>query len=334
MRVLFSAMRWDYGHAERGVSYEYANLYDAMAHMDGVEVELFDFLEAHHRGGPDEVRHGLLEAVGRFRPQLLFTVLYQDQVPMDLLAELRDRPDLLTFNWFCDDHWRFEDFTSRYAPLFNACSTTALSALPKYEAIGMRNVIKTQWACNHNLYRPTGGSPRFDVTFVGQPHGNRRKVIAALRRAGHHVSAWGQGWEDGRLDQDEMIRVFSESHINLNLSNASVRRSRRRFWQAPPRRAEQVKGRNFEIPGCGGFQLSGDAEDLRSCFEPDREIVIFQTDTELIEAVARYLRDDAQRRAIAEAGWRRTMAEHTYAHRFDAIFDELGLAVPRAARAG
>ena len=26
--------------------------------------------------------------------------------------------------------------------------------------------------------------------------------------------------------------------------------------------AEQIKGRNFEIPGCGGFTLSGWAENL------------------------------------------------------------------------
>jgi spore maturation protein CgeB len=325
VRVLFSAMSWDYGFRDRGVSYEYANLYNALTHMHGVEVELFDFLEAHQEGGHDAVRRGLLDAVDRFRPQLLFTILYQDQVPMDVLAELRDRRDILTFNWFCDDHWRFEDFTARYAPLFNACSTTATSALPKYASIGYENVIKTQWACNHHLYRPSGGPPRFDVTFVGQPHGNRRKVISAVRRAGHNVHAWGQGWEEGRLEQDDMIQVFSESRINLNLSNASVRRSRRRFWHSPPRRTEQIKGRNFEIPGCGGFQLSGDADDLRSCFEPDREIVIFRSDGELTDAVGRYLRDDDQRRAVAEAGYRRTIAEHTYAHRFAAIFRELGL---------
>lgn len=319
-------MKWDYGFPERGLSFEHTNLYDALINMEGLDVRHFDFMALFKEGGQERVASELRVAVDDYRPDLVFAVLFTDEVPAEVLAELRDRPGLFTFNWFCDDHWRFEDFTSRYAPLFNACSTTAQSALPKYEALGYTNVIKTQWGCNHHLYKPTGRPPRFDVTFVGQPHGNRREVLAKLSRATVPVSSWGQGWEAGRLSQQEMIEVFAESRINLNLSNASVRKSSWRRWlRRDTAYGDQIKGRNFEIPGCGGFQLSGTSEDLETYFEPDGEIVIFRNDEELADAVTCYLADEPRRAAIAEAGYRRVLAEHTYAHRFTEIFRILGL---------
>jgi spore maturation protein CgeB len=325
MRVLFSAMQWDYGFQERGLSYEYVNFYETLRHMDGVDVRLFDFMASHQAGGPERVWADATRIIDEWHPELLFTVLFEDQFPMELLAELRDRRDILTFNWFCDDHWRFDNFTRIYAPLFNACSTTSGKAIAKYAEIGYQNVVKTQWGCNHFLYRPTGQPERFDVTFVGQPHGKRRQTVKQLSDRGIDVQTWGYGWEAGRLETDAMIGVFSESRINLNFSNASMRGSKWIPWRRLMPYSDQVKGRNFEIPGCGGFQLSGDSEDLTDYFEPGREIVIFGSIDELCDAIQRYLRDSAEREAIAGAGYKRTIAEHTFERRFREIFAAVGL---------
>lgn len=345
LRVLVVSMQWDYGFPERGLSFEHTNMYDSMARLDGVDVAHLDFMVAYQQGGHDEVRRQLLGAVDDHRPDFVFFFLFKDEVPADVLVELRDRPGLITFNWFADDHWRFEDFTRHWAPLFNACSTTARSALPKYAALGGDlTVVKTQWACNHHLYRPRG-SLAHDVTFVGQPHGNRREVIERMRSRGIPVEAWGTGWENGRAEQDRMTEVFATSRINLNLSNSSVKygplatkivergRPRRLFMPSGPigrrlrtrRPGDQIKGRNFEIPGCGGFQLSGHSEDLESYYEPFEEIVIFRKESELHELARRYLADEAARARIAEAGYRRTLAEHTYEHRYREIFAKVGL---------
>lgn len=315
-------MQWDYGDRDRGLSFEHVNLWDALRRVPGIDARHFDFMAAFQEGGHDAVRSGLLNAVDEFHPHLLFAVLFRDEMPRDVLAQLRDRSDLTTFNWFCDDHWRFEDFSQHYAPLFNAVSTTALSALPKYRAIGYDNVIKTQWGCNHWLYRPTTKPVTYDVSFVGQPHGDREQVIAALEKRNIHVNTWGYGWPNGRLDQAEMIEVFGRSKINLNLSNASVKP---RFSVPWSRQHEQIKGRNFEIPGCGGFQISGRADDLESYFAPGQEIVLFSSRRELVQQTQRYLRDESARERIALAGLRRTLSEHTYERRFLDIFAKLDL---------
>lgn len=329
MRILFTGMQWDYGDPARGPSHEYTNLFDSLRSMPELEVAHVDAMAAHLAGGPTEVRRQLLDAVESFRPDLVFSILMEDEIPPDVLRELQDRDDLVSFNWFADDHWRFETFTRRLAPYFDACSTTATSALPKYARLGYDRVVKTQWAANPNLYHPVDGRPRPTVTFVGQAHGTRPETVAALRASGLPVETRGLGWREGRIDHDEMVRWFSTSSVNLNLSNSSTSRDLRsrlrRRLGLRTQLGEQIKGRNFEIPACGGFQLSGHADDIESYFEPDVEIVLFSSVDELIRQAERYLTDEDGRRRIAQAGYERTLREHTYAHRFRAIFRALEL---------
>ena len=89
--------------------------------------------------------------------------------------------------------------------------------------------------------------------------------------------------------------------------------------------ANQIKGRNFEIPACGGFQLSGVAEGIEEFFEVGKEIVCYRTFDELVEKITYYLSHDDERCAIAQAGYQRVIREHTYKDRFDALFTQMHL---------
>jgi spore maturation protein CgeB len=116
-----------------------------------------------------------------------------------------------------------------------------------------------------------------------------------------------------RINQDEMINLFNATRINLNLSTSSQTG------------ANQIKGRNFEIPACGGFQLTGNASRLEEFFVPDREIVTYETIEEMIEKIRYYLSHDQERQAIADAGYARVKRDHTYEHRFRSLFRQMGL---------
>lgn len=376
MRILYAAMKYGYGKPEQGLSFEHCNFYHSLLHM-GHDILYFDYMTLMQQHGRDRMNRRLKEVVASEKPDLLFAVLFTDQFDPLVLRELTETR-LPTVNWFCDDHWRFDNYSRDWAPCFKWVVTTAASALPKYAHLGYRNVIKSQWGCNDVLYRKVDVPLRYDVTFVGQPHGNRRQVIHALRQAGINVHVWGGGWESGRVSQEEMIRVFNQSRINLNLSNASMpadaslpviapavrlratirnRLSRSldmvpfgsqvkamgKGWftrlcgslttsvdPASPEGPEvhysdQIKGRNFEVPGCGGFLLTGMAENLGQYYEIGKEVVCFDDRHDLIEKVRYYLTHEDERAAIAQAGYERTMRDHTYPLRFSKIFEQLGL---------
>jgi spore maturation protein CgeB len=383
MRILYVATRYDYGKPEQGLSFEHCNFYDCLLHL-GNEILYFDFMALMRKLGRDRMNQRLLEVVRAEKPDLLLTMLYEEELDRAVMRRISDSGDTVTLNWFCDDHWRFDNFSRFWAPCLNWVVTTARSALPKYERMGYRNVIKSQWACNHYSYRKLGLELAHDVTFVGQPHGNRRQIIRALREAGLEVRTWGNGWEQGRCTQEDMIRIFNQSRINLNLSNSApgvstpwqrargrlraaasraldltplggplrtLVRRRRAARQLPASAApgtagpptappldlaaledlgadafsQQIKGRNFEVPGCGGFMLTGLAEDLEAYYLPGRELVTFARLSEMIERIRYFLEHESERAAIAEAGYQRTLREHTYARRFADVFARMGL---------
>ncbi len=110
-------------------------------------------------------------------------------------------------------------------------------------------------------------------------------------------------------------------------------RARQRLRQSPQqlRRAldadytPQIKGRCFEVPGCGGFALTGGAENLEDYFRDGEEMVIFGGARDLERKVGYFLEHEEERARIAEAGHRRARREHTYVHRFHEIFERVGL---------
>jgi spore maturation protein CgeB len=339
VKVLFAAHRHDYGKPERGLSFEYFNFYEPLTHL-GNEVSFFDIGEHAPAGVPGSADAALAAAVRKVAPDLLFTFLYAHEISPGAVAAVT-ATGVPTLNWFADDHWRFEDFSSRYAPSYAWIATTAASALPKYAALGCTNVIKTQWAAAHHRYRPSGEPLRYDATFVGQAYGERPALVARLRAEGVQVETWGTGWAERRwhravahrpvvrslggrrvlaaaqartrCNQDDMIQIFGTSRLNLN------------FTEASQGNEAQIKGRTFEVPACGGFLLSGRSAHLEEYYVPGQEVVIFEDPSDLIEKARYFLANESARARVAAAGYLRTLAEHTYEHRFAEIFRKMQL---------
>jgi spore maturation protein CgeB len=358
MRILYVGMKFDYGKPERGLSFEHYNFYHALINM-GHDIIYFDFMTLLQNHGRQWINKRLIEVVREQKPDLVFSILFGDQFDRSSFKRISDYGSTVTLNWFCDDHWRFESYSRPWADCFNWIVTTSSGAYSKYLELGCRHVIKSQWGCNHFLYRPLNLDPAYDVTFVGQPHGNRRTIVEHLRRKGIKVSTWGNGWEAGRLSQEEMIRVFNRTRINLNLANsyttmrtAGVRQAAGRIMDKMPfgstarkaakkilahsfpaepsataRYPEQIKGRNFEVPGCSAFLLTASAENLEEYYT-DKEVACFSTTGDLVDRVEHYVRNEDERVRIAQAGYERTIREHTYAHRFSHIFTTMGLPTP------
>jgi spore maturation protein CgeB len=307
-RVLFVGLRYDYGDITRGLSYEENNFLNSLLNM-GYDLIAYDLFASKAKYGKKIANNILKEISFRFKPDIIFFILFKDELDINALLEIRHILKIKTINWFCDDHWRFNIFSKYYAPYFDYVVTTFPEAVEKYKQIGCKNIIVSQWGFNHFLYRKLDLDYKYDVSFVGQPHGDRIKVINALKKAGINVATFGLGWPNGRVSTYEMVKIFNQTKINLNLSNASRGR------------INQVKGRDFEIPGSGGFMITGESEDLKQYFLPGKEIETYKNLTELVEKVRYYLKHDTEREAIKESGYIKAQREHTYELRLNKIFD-------------
>jgi spore maturation protein CgeB len=277
------------------------------------------------------MNHRLLAAAEEASPDLSFFVLFEDEIDTDTIRGV-SRAGGPTVNWFTDDHWRFDRFSRHVAPAFDWSVTTDRDSLPKYEEIGYGNVILSQWACNRYAYDRTADGLEYDVTFIGQSYGDRPATVERLRAEDIDVRCWGFGWPGGRIEHDEMVRVFGASRINLNLSSAFSPPGRlpmrllRRFRKSKEERKSQIKGRTFEVPGSGGFLLTDRVAYLEDYLAPGKEIGVFESPDDLADQVRWWLEHEDERAAAAEAGYRRVRAEHTYDHRFAEIFERIGAA--------
>ena len=317
-KVLYVGMRADYGNPARGISFEERNFHDPLIHYPDLAVTSFDYYAIGEDLGKQGMSNALLDKVFEIRPDLLFFVGFDDErdPSREVMARITHETDTATMLWICDDHWKFDKYSSTWAPCLDWIVSTDPDSMPKYSTIGMRDrAILSQWAVNHRLYHPIKTGQDIDISFVGQPHGERRNIIEYLERKGFRIRVFGHGWgERGkRLPFHEMIRIFSRSKINLNLNNSSNHASL------------QIKGRNFEVPGCHAFLLTHRAPHLDRYFEFESEIATFDSEEEMVEKIRYYLMHEDERRGIATRGYARSMKEHCWTHRFRAIFARIGL---------
>ena len=330
MKILLVCMQYDYGDPKRGLSYEYCNFYLSLKDM-GHEVIVFDYMAELKRHGNAAMNRKIVELSRAELPHLAIFSLYTDQLEPEAVNEVRHHTK--TFCFFHDDTWRI-DYSRFWARHFDWFSTPDIYGERKYAAIGLNNALYFPFGCNERLYRKMDVPIRYDVSFVGGWHPYREWLVKRLVRAGVKVKVAGHRWPGGMLTHEEMIELFNASKINLNLSNSASWDAR--YLLASPQGivnrlrskkvVEQLKARHFEINGCGAFQLSYFVEGLEKCFEIGTELAIYTDPDDLVEKVRLYLVDDDARGAIADAGYRRALDQHTYSRRFRQVFDRIGLA--------
>ena len=334
-RVLMAIPVYDYGDPARGQSFETHFWVPAVAaHVRAVEVLPFD--RAMHE--PGSLDDALLGTVERFDPDLVMFFPFRDDVALETLRALRGATTTLAFRW--DDAWRFDDYSSRYADLYDFTVTTEPSVAPRYRKLGGTPIVTTYGAAPIASDLPPPSSEadyRHDVSFVGGANPWRVWLVDWLGRHGVHVECFGADWPNGRVSFAEMDEIFRLSRVNLNISNS--RQHDTRYLLADPRNylanrgttknAEQIKARHFEVGMAGGCQLSYYALGIEEFLQIGPELAIYTNPDDLLVQVRRLLDEPARRRGIAEAAWRRCRAEHTYERR---VGDWLAQVWPDAAR--
>ena len=183
MKILYVATKYEYGDPGLGFSFEHCNFYDSLVKMNGESNQIiyFPIDEMLKKYGWEEMNKKLLRAAFSEKPDFCFFCLLSDEIKMEAIEEITQKSGAVTFNWFCDDHWRFDNFSKHWAHCFSWVGTTDSLAVEKYHRAGYKNVIITSWALNQFLCQPVDLPKIYDIVFVGQPHGNRKKIIKKLK---------------------------------------------------------------------------------------------------------------------------------------------------------
>jgi len=320
-RILYIAFQYEYANQNNGLALNYKAWYKNFI-KQGYVVEAV-FYEDYSKV---ELQKEIIRRANAIKPDLIFFVLQKEQVTVETLEKLKQQ-GFFTINFFGDDQWRFDDFTSKFAPCFRACITTDKFSIEKYKRIGQKNIIRSQWAslssdvaCDSVVYK-------YDVSFVGGISSYRKWFVSVLAKRGIKVHCFGSGWGNGRVTYEQMEGIFQRSKINLNISN-SVNYDARyllssirvilgtlRSLLKSGKNSSQIKARNFEIPVQGGFQLTDYVPTIEEYFEIGKEIVCFNNIDESIILIRYYLEHSDEREGIKRLGVRRARNNHTFRHR-------------------
>jgi len=254
-------------------------------------------------------RH-LVRRVKRFRPQLAL-VVGGVFVTRRAVEHVR-RSAASVFHFHNEDLANRRNTTAvlrQAAPAYDHFFTTKSFNVAEWRRRGVARVSYLPHAYRPNCHFPVPvttyerarlGSP---VAFVGTFEEERAAQLESVQDLGLRV--WGGEWHrlalrsplrpavEGRAVYcEEMSRVFNASAVCL----AFLRKANR----------DRHTSRTFEIPACGGFQLSERSDEIREFFDEGVEIECFGDTTELRDKARFYLAHDGARRRIAEKGLART----------------------------
>jgi spore maturation protein CgeB len=178
-------------------------------------------------------------------------------------------------------------------------------------------------AFDPHLVEP-GLKRRDEVVFVGSKYPNRVDLLSGLVKAGIPVRAYGRQWSHHPFDR---LRTWELSRPDIP-AERDVPLSEAYRIQAAAAAAINIHGlqsglamRTFEVPGMGGLQLV-DRPDVAEFYDVGTETLVFSSLEELQEQSEKALADRGWAEGIREAGRRRSLAEHTFAHRI-AVLEEL-----------
>ena len=79
-----------------------------------------------------------------------------------------------------------------------------------------------------------------------------------------------------------------------------------------PHIRKSMSARMYTAVGCGAFYLCQHVEGIEEVLVPSREIVTFRSEQEMIDMIRYYLKNDKERKRIAETGRDRILKDHTY----------------------
>lgn len=202
---------------------------------------------------------------------------------------------------------------AQVAELYDALFVASSSARTELAGPSMPPIAYLPDAADPSVCRPMRARDQFraNVVFAGRATPHRERLLASLAEFG--LAVWGPGWRKTqlrdycrgeRLSLADYVRAFAGATVGMNLHR-----------EDPALAGEGCNRRLFELAAIGVPQVTEECGDLTLHFTPGREILVGRDERELKELVRAALHDAPAAEAVAAAGRRRALSEHTLMHR-------------------
>jgi hypothetical protein len=266
------------------------------------------------RAGRVAANRQFLEVVRNFQPEFV-VLMHSSLIATETFAEAKRLPGRPRMAQVCVDPLfrpTNANFLKDRATVVDATFvTTAGAALARFSTpTNVSSFIPNPVDASIETARGFERSDqRYDVFFAanaaGDQPGDPRRTTPALIALSREATIDYCGF-DGRppIFGIEYFRRLADARMALNINSD---RAETAATRAP---AEELylynSDRISQLMGCGLLTLSFRVNSLMELFDDNKEMVFVVSPEEMRDAVLKFKRDDARRRTIAEAGWRKS----------------------------
>ncbi len=263
---------------------------------------------------PQEV--WLLRQIKSFKPDIVLTLT--QALSEETLFELK-KNKIQTSVWWGDPPGNMKD-QSLLCEGWDVIFVKDPHAVNKLSRVGL-NAQLLHEAMNPAWHKPLSKRTNDNIIIAGSIYNYRHYFIRKLIQKNIGIEIYGQTpsiWADSSIKKihsgkyvtkDEKSKVFGAGLACLNTTSMTEGNS--------------INCRAFEIAGAGGLHIMENRPIISSCFEPGKEVIVFDTFEELVSVIDEIKMDYKAAEAIREAGYQRAINEHTYEKRLQHILNVL-----------
>jgi spore maturation protein CgeB len=258
----------------------------------------------------------LLKQVQSQKPDVVLTLT--QALSEQTLAELKKK-GILTAVWWGDTPANMRG-QGLLCEGWDAVFIKDKNAVDKLNRVGIYSELCHE-AMNPQWHKPIPSKRNRNLVIAGSLYEYRHFLVRKLLQNNVGLELYGQRppiWADPNIKKihtgkfivkEEKSKVFGAGLACLNSTAMSEFNS--------------LNCRAFEIAGARGLQILEYRPIVSKCFEPGKEILIFETFNELLEIIARVRKEPQYAEKIREAGHQRALKEHTYEKRLRHIINTL-----------
>ena len=247
---------------------------------------------------------------------LVFKGMYLKESTLAVLRAL-GKP---VYNFYPDvSYWDHGPFIPRALKYYDCVFTTkSFHGKNEIEVFKIKEMIHTRHGFDPEVHRPIKLSRSqkdyydCDVSFVGCWSPEKEQIISSIlvHRNNIKIIIYGIGWQYARRGfkkalgknlrpsafGDELAIIYNASKVNLGLLSTAV---------GKPDISDKTTARTFQIPASGSAMLHQDTSEVRTYFVPEKEIMLFSGESDLLIKLDRMLSDNFFRESIKLAGYQR-----------------------------
>ena len=265
------------------------------------------------------IAESLEKKLKAFQPDLVvFVMIASNWLPKHIF-QLTSAvcPKAAKIVWVGDKFNRDEGIFANHVDWVFCTDTAFIDAIHEYNYPAPASYLPL--AHNPDMFHPITVKRTNAVIYVANNTIGRGKMVSTINRP---ITLYGKGWSKlqnsphiinaYRLPYTKLPEVYASCRAVLNVKNEK-------------NVINGLSQRTFEPYGCMTPVLNDAMQDINLCFEVDKEILVYHSIDELHELYDRLTTDSNFANTIGQAGYRRVIAEHTYAHRAKTMLTQVGL---------